>query len=171
MNSKTPIDRPWWQRWEVVLVTASVAVAVAFAIAMVALASIKPLSPLETTLFQIVILLISLGGGLFGSYKFGQNSVANRHHARSALRSVIMLHRGILQLSRNLASLNARRPDRRFDQLQHFVQLLLIASLTAIEDWRDVIPDDFEDVGDRFEQPEPGRRDPENDGPNRTDSR
>ena len=70
----------------------------------------------------------------------------------------------------NAASV-ARDPARRFDQLQHFVQLLLIASVTAIEDWRDVIPDDFEDVGDRFEQSEPGRRDPENDGLNRTDSR
>ena len=150
-----------WLRWEVILIGASVAVSVIFAAVMVTITAKRPLSPLETMLFQIVTLGVGLGGGLFGSYKFGQNFAANKQHARSALRSVIVLHRGILELSSTISRLNERRPDGRFDLLQALVSQLSNVCSSAIADWRDVIPDDFEGR----------RRNSENGGSNRTDSR
>ena len=156
--------KPIWRRWDLALVAGSIAVGLVFIIAMAVVASLRDLSPLELVLFQIIALGISLGGGIFGSYKFGQSSAANKQFARSALRSVIVLQMGILELSRTIGQFNARNPDRRLELLQVLIRQLATVCSSAIADWRDVIPDDFEDVGDTLEQSKSSQRSSENDG-------
>lgn len=134
-----------WLRWELAIVVVSIAVSVTFAAVMVIIASQRPLSPLEAILFQLLALGVGLGGGLFGSYKFGQNSSSSRQYARSALRSVSALFGGIQRLYEAVALLNAERPDPRLDQLQLHIQSQLDVADAAINDWRDVIQGDSGD--------------------------
>lgn len=131
-----------WFRWEIALIVVSIAISMAFAAAMVIIASQRPLSSLEAVLLQLLALGIGLGGGLFGSYKFGQNSALDKQYARSALRSVLALFSGIRRLYEAVALLNAERPDPRLDQLQLHIQSQLDIADAAINDWRDVIQGD-----------------------------
>ena len=156
-----------WLRWELALVAVSIAVSVTFASAMVIIAAQRPLSPLEAVLFQLLALGAGLGGGLFGSYKFGQNSAANKQFARSALRSVMVLYRSIAGLHDYIG----RRSPAEYERsaiLELLVTQMDVAQ-SAVADWRDIIPENFEDVGESLEQTNV-RRSPENDDPRGTDS-
>ena len=134
---------------------------------MVVITARRPLSPLEALLFQLIVLFVGLGGGLFGSYKFGQNSAANKQFARSALRSVMVLYRSIAGLYDYIG----RRSPTEYEQsaiLELLVTQMDVAQ-SAVADWRDIIPADFEDVGESLEQPD-ARRSPRNGDPNGTNS-
>ena len=158
---------PKWIRWEIAVVVISIAIAVAFAVAMVVIASIRPLSPLEAMLFQVIVLFVGLGGGLFGSYKFGQNSAANKQFARSALRSVMVLYRSIAGLHDYIG----RRSPVEYER-SAILELLITqmdVAQSAVADWRDIIPEDFEDVGESLEQPNASRSQGNGD-PHGTDS-
>jgi hypothetical protein len=99
-----------------------------------------------------LVLGFSLGGGIFGSYKFGQNTAANRQFARSALRSVLVLYRGLLRLQDTLELLRTTESDAQINVLQELVNVQVHVAASAIADWRDVIPEDFADVGQTLEQ-------------------
>lgn len=148
-----------WLRWEAVLIVVSVLASLVFAGAMIWTASIRPLSGLETVLFQIIVLFVGLGGGLFGSYKFGQASseqVARdviRPHARSALRSVIVLNNNLMALHEPIEQLARDTSDERVAMLHHLVDASNRVAVSAIDDWRDVIPEDFQDIGETVAHP------------------
>ena len=176
MTSRKSIGKSRWVRWDIGLVIISVLSAIAFAIFMVIISSNRPLSPLETILFQLLVLVAGLGGGLFGSYKFGQSSAARaardvmRPHARSALRSVIVLYRGIERLSDAIESLKRDEPDTRsLELLQYVVYDQLSAADSAIADWRDIIPEDFADVDETLGAPEIRMRSREDDDSSQAD--
>ena len=111
--------------------------------------------------------LISLVLGLFGSYLLGRYAVrglpydAIRPHARSALRSVLVLHRGLLRLSRSINRLDSDTPDARFESLQAQVQNQVDVAASTIADWRDVIPGDYEEVVSTLELRDNGREERE----------
>ena len=75
-------------------------VCVAFAILVVLVSSTRPLTPLEATLLQVVI----LGTGLSASYLFSQRAARvaaeqlMKPHARSAFRRVKSLYTGLFYL-------------------------------------------------------------------------
>ena len=158
MNSKNPAVKSWWKHWEVALIGASIMIAVIFAAIMVIIAANRPLSYLEATLFQIIALGAGLAGGLYGSYKFGQRTAANRLYARSALRSVLVLHSGIRRLYHAIEVLKTGKSDERLDLLQLQIEDQLEVANAAINDWRDVITDGLDDVDGMFEQTGPGER-------------
>ena len=148
------IQKPKWLRWEASLIVGSIAVALAFVIAMAVVASLRDLSPLEAVLFQIIGLGVSLSGGLYGSYKFGQNSAANKQFARSALRSVMVLYRSIEGLYDYIGRRGA--PDGERSAILQLLVTQMDVAQSAIADWRDIIPEDFEDVGGTLEHPTQG---------------
>ena len=142
-------------RWEILLVAVSIVVGLAFAGFMISIAAQRELKPLEALLFQIIILGVSLVGGLIGSYKFGQNVAANRQYARSALRSVLVLFRGLQRLHENVKQLSDTDPsDARFGPLQSHIESQMDLAYSVINDWRDLIPEEFEDVGGNLERPQ-----------------
>lgn len=163
MNQSKPI---WW-RWDLALIAGSIAVGVAFVVTIAVVASRRELSPLELALFQIITLGISLGGGLFGAYKFGQNAGANKQFARSALRSVMVLYRSIAGLYDYIGRREMAEHER--SAILQYLTTQMDVAQSAIADWRDIIPEDFEDVGETLEQPN-ARRDLANDDPNRANS-
>ena len=142
-----------------------IAVAVALTIAMLLVSAFKPQA--FTTLVFALWQLISLAVGLFGSYLFGRHAArqaahfAIRPHARSALRKTLVLYRGIRRLSTAVERLHPREsvePDARFGLLQLLIDDQANVARAAIADWRDVIPDDFEDVVKTLDLPEDLRR-------------
>ena len=142
-------------RWDVTLVVVSILIGLAFAGYMVWTTAERELSPREAVLFQIIILGVSLVGGLIGSYKFGQSAATNKQYARSALRSVLVLFGGLQRLR------DAVEQVAIADQAGDRLQLLLLQidsqmdlANSAINDWRDLIPEEFEDVGGNLERPE-----------------
>ena len=143
-----------WLRWELVLVAISIIVALTFAGIMVGIAASRPLSPLEAVLFQIIALGVGLVGGLFGSYKFGQSVAANRQYARSALRSVLVLFRSLQRLYEAIERLKlGSSSNEQFEQLQLHIENQMDIVRSVINDWRDLIPEEFEDVGENLERP------------------
>ena len=140
-----------------------VSVAIILAVCMILVSAFRqePLSNVELALWEV----ISLSLGLFGSYLFGRYAAqeitrnAIRPHARSALRSVLVLHRGLRRLSRSVYRLNAHDPDPRFDSLQAQVEDQVAVAASTIADWRDVIPDDYEDVVATLDQLDNRRED------------
>ena len=144
-----------WLRWELLLVISSILIALAVAAFMVSVAAQRELTPLEALLFQIIALGVGLGGSLFGSYKLGQNAPANRQYARSALRSVLVLFRSLQRLHQSIEQLKVSdSSDERFSPLQLQIENQMDIAYSVINDWRDLIPEEFEDVGENLERPD-----------------
>ena len=137
------------------MIVISILVGLVFAGFMVSIAAQRELKPLEALLFQFIILLVSLGGGLVGSYKVGQNAAANRQYARSALRSVMVLFRSLERLHQAIEQLKINdSTSERFGSWQLHVETQMDIAHSVINDWRDLIPEEFEDVGENLERPE-----------------
>ena len=108
------------------------------------------LSGLESTLFSV----ITLGIGLLGSYRFGQISAANRLYARSALRSVLVLRKGIGRLHDAVALLRTTDNDEQIHLLQLYILNQMDVADAAVNDWSDVIRSDSTDVASEVDQME-----------------
>ena len=123
-------------------------IAVAAAIGFVVLSFVRSTTPVENALFQILIAVT----GLFGSYIFGRNSAMAaahdviRPHARAAFRRVTTLYNSLHRLSARIEELKQEQPDYRLDLIQVLVNEQIEAGRDAIEDWREIIPEDVEEI-------------------------
>ena len=105
-------------------------------------------TPFETVLFQVVILV----AGLLGSYMYGKNAAAEaardviRPHARSAFRRVFSLYKSLYNLSDRIEAMRRDDPDPRLDVIQTTVDEQITAGQDALEDWRDIIQDDVDEI-------------------------
>ena len=119
-----------------------------FAMGMVVLTLFRSPTPFETALLQFVILLT----GLWGAYIMGKQSALSaareliRPHARSAFRRVLSLHRSIYNLSVRIDGLQAKDSDPRLDVIRAIVDEQITAGQDALEDWRDIIPEDVDEM-------------------------
>ena len=128
-------------------------IAIAFAVWMAIVASDRKLTPLEAVLFQFVVLVVGLGGSLIGSYKFGQNMPANKQYARSALRSVLVMFRSLRRSYDAIERLKTEYPSNAgMESLQLHIEDQMDIASSVINDWRDLIPEEFEDVGENLER-------------------
>ena len=118
------------------------------AVAFVVLNFFRNMSPVENTLFQVLI----SGTGLLGSYIFGRSSARAgaldvvRPHARAAFRRVAGLYNGLYRLSETIENLKEAGPDHRLDLIQALVHEHIATGQDAIEDWRDIVPDEVEEI-------------------------
>ena len=111
---------------------------------MVVVSSKRALTPFEASLLQIV----TLSTGLVASYLFGQKtaSVAN---ARSAFRRVVRLYASLSRLAVRIEDLRQKQnvdKHQALDLIEAVVQEQIPAGADALEDWRDIVPDDVKDV-------------------------
>ena len=122
------------------LLTAFVIVTVAFVI----LNFFRSMSPVENTLFQVLI----SATGLLGSYIFGKNSAraGALPHARAAFRRVFALYSSLYRLSDRIEELKNEGPDHRLDLVQALVNEHIATGQDAIEDWRDIVPDEVKEI-------------------------
>jgi hypothetical protein len=135
------------KRAGIVLIVASISVAVIFSI----VAMYRSLTGLENVLLQV----FSLGIGLIGSYVLGRESAGEaakailKPHARSAFRRLLSLYQS---LSRLAVSIQNARPDADpvnssiLNKLEAIVIEQIATADDAIEDWRDIVPEDVEEL-------------------------
>lgn len=137
------------KRAGIIFVFVSILVAVIF----VFVAAIRTLTPLENVLLQF----FSLGLGLIGSYILGRESARAaaremvKPHARSAFRRLLSLYRSLSRLAYAIqtARLICNSDNNNFfilDKLEGIVIEQIATADDALEDWRDIVPEDVEEL-------------------------
>ena len=98
--------------------------------------------------------VVSLALGVYGSYKFGQNAARAaaqdviRPHARSAVRRLLAWRDSLLSLSVRIEDFRLDGEDPRLDIIQVIIEEQLPAGDFAIEDWRDIVPEEVDEIVD-----------------------
>ena len=120
------------------------------------IASRRDLNGLENTLFQV----LSLGLGLLGSFIFGRESAKDaaleiiKPHAKSAFRRLISLNQSLYRVASVIASAKQNNEDEMqsavLPVLEAVVTEQLVAVNHALEDWRDVVPEEYDEVNKRL---------------------
>lgn len=122
--------------------------AVALAIGMIVVSAFRPLSTLETALWQ----LISLTAGLFGSYLLGRRAAREaamemvRLHARPAVRRLLAIRDSLLRLSAKVEEFQREEQDPRLAIILAIVEERVGIAESAVDDWRDVASDDVDEA-------------------------
>ena len=125
-----------------------VAGAIALAVVMVNVSAERELSTLELILWQVVSLLL----GLSGSYWFGRNAARDsardviRPHARLAVRSLLGLRDSLRALIHRIEDYQDEDADYCLEVIQAIVEEQMPVSDSAIEDWRDITPEDVIEI-------------------------
>ncbi len=118
------------------------------------------MSVVELALWQV----ISLALGLFGSYLFGRQSAhqaareSQRPYARTAFRRVLNLYGSLEQLLNRIGRYNEQNPNQRLEIIYAIVAEQLETGNFALEDWRDIIPDDVDEIVARWQAQQPLKR-------------
>jgi hypothetical protein len=129
-----------------------VLLSIVLSVVMIKVTSSRPLTALEGTLFQMVI----LGAGLWGSYRISQEAAARAvvPGARSAFRRVKSLYGSIervLNVIEEYQSKTSVDTDRGLEVIQAIVFEQHVTQADALEDWRDIVPEDVEEIETRLE--------------------
>ena len=119
----------------------------------------RALTSTEAALFQVVILILGLGGSALLGRAYEQQAAANmvKPHARSAFRRLLSLYSGLgrLQTSvqerrRSLASMTDPETSAvdltDVDAALNLIEMQVVEQIgtadDAMEDWRDLVPDE-----------------------------
>lgn len=115
-------------------------------------ATTRPLTNLESVLLQLFTLVTAL----IGSFFFGRQSAREtagdiiRPHARSAFRRLVSLYRSLSRVAYIIeSSQNSESPKDCqviFVKLEVIVGEQLVAADDALKDWRDIVPEDVEEL-------------------------
>ncbi len=75
-----------------------------------------------------------------------------RLHARPASRRVLYLYLSLARLSDRIREYHTENPDNRLDVIDAIVEEQLGTMDAALEDWRDIVPGDVEEITNRMER-------------------
>lgn len=137
-----------------IVIIGAIGGAVVLSVGIVIVSAFRPLSTLETALWQ----LITLAAGLYGSYLLGQKAAREsamellRLHARSAVRRLLAIRDSWHRLTHRIEELQREERDPRLDVIQAIVEERATIGDAAIEDWRDVAADEVDEVVSLWER-------------------
>lgn len=117
---------------------------VAIAIFNIVVSSKRGLTPLEDSLMW----LFGLATALIGSYLFARR-YADKPHARSAFRRILRLYDSLSRLGKAISKAQKTNPNENngiLQVLQAIVTEQIATADDALEDWRDIIPKDVEEI-------------------------
>jgi hypothetical protein len=135
---------------------------------MITIASRRTLTTLELTLFQV----IALGLGIGASYAFGRQSAQMsarelvKPHARGAFRRLVSMYEAlqkvgiVIQERRELFAVamnleNGTIPKVQADAALDVLEALVVGQIgtanDAMEDWRDIVPDEVQEIERRLQ--------------------
>jgi len=130
------------------------------------LSNSRTLSSFENTLFQIFILSISIFGGSFISQPLAEENARKRisPHAKSAFRRLISLYLSISYIQNITKHVNPigtgdEECNRKLLIIQTIAQEQTNSAKDALEDWRDLVPDEVEELYKRFNRVETSAED------------
>lgn len=135
-------------------------VAASFAIGalFIYMSTVRALTTLENSFFQ----MFTLSAGLIGSYFLGRESAAQnakelmKPHARSAFRRLVALYRGLsridgeIQVSR-LSLSTDEYLNSCLGKLEGMVTEQIATAADALEDWNDIVPEDVQELKQKLE--------------------
>ena len=115
-----------------------------------------------TYLEGVILQLFTLLAGLGGSFIFGRRSAREtareiiKPHARSAFRRLLSLYQSLSRVAATIeSSQNFESPVENrvtLARLEAIVAEQLASADDAIEDWKDIVPEDVKDLDQRFSQ-------------------
>ena len=115
-------------------------------------ANMRTVTDLEGVLLQI----IALATGLVGSFFFGRRSAHEaakeiiKPYARSAFRRLLSLYRSLSRVASILASSQDFESRESYQVMHAKLEGIVVEQLTtagdALEDWRDIVPEDVEEL-------------------------
>jgi hypothetical protein len=132
------------------LIAASVVVSLIF----IVISTYRQLTGLESTLLQI----FSLGLGLIGSFIIGREGTKKaaedmiKPHAKSAFRRVLSLYNSLSRLATVIEYQKEQMPGNKvalhsLQMLQGIVIEQLATADDALEDWKDILPEELNKLG------------------------
>lgn len=134
------------ERWLPLLLVVAAFVVAGFSIF---IAAQRSLTSLENTLLQA----FSLALGLVGSFYFGKQSATDaakqiiKPHARSAFRRLISLYESLSRVGTEIEnSKNSQSESITIAKMEAIVVEQLATADDALEDWRDIVPDEVEEL-------------------------
>jgi len=144
-----------------IIATILIVLAIAFSVLSAYVATQRTLTGLEGALLQVLILLSGLGG----SFIFGQQSAKDaareiiKPHARSAFRRLLSLYFSLSRVTVEIRNvLNSEKVGTRERVALERLDAIVIEQLTtadhALEDWRDIIPEDVKELYERLAKKE-----------------
>jgi uncharacterized protein (UPF0333 family) len=121
------------------------------AVLFIYISSKRTLTTLENSLLWLVGLTVSIGG----SYIISRSSVEKtaqvhvKRYARSSFRRVFSLYRFISRLAHTIT--NDRNSDffsadQELDKIEAIIKSEIYTAYDAIEEWRDIVPEDVEEI-------------------------
>ena len=135
----------WWRDLPLIALTGVFAIAL---VTVIVLSSIRPLHPSVQYVFQAITLVAAL----LGSYRFGRNTAKEaaydviRPHARAALRRILTLRDSLFRLSIRIEDYKIDQYDVRLDVIQAIIDEQIPTGGSAVEDWRDIVPEDVDEI-------------------------
>ncbi len=118
-------------------------------------ATTRALTGLESSFLQV----FTLGMGLTGSFIFGRRSAKEsameiiKPHARSSFRRVLALYASLSRVSAIINSSKEENMDN-YDIILAKLEVIVTEQLhtidDAVEDWRDMVPEDVEELNNKL---------------------
>ena len=116
------------------------------------IATKRTLSGLESILWQIFV----FAGGLAGSFIFGRQSAYQaareiiKPHARSAFRRLLSLYHSLSRAATAIQSVQISDSQENYQVALARLEEIVIEQMStaddALEDWRDIVPEDVEEL-------------------------
>jgi hypothetical protein len=132
-------------------------VAIGISALVVYITTTRTLSPVESILWQVFVLT----AGLAGSFIFGRQSAKEaaremiKPHARSAFRRLVSLYESLSRAAKVIESSQGSEAHENHQVILATLDAIVTEQLTtaddALEDWRDVVPEDVEELKQQLE--------------------
>ncbi len=149
-------EKPWYLKVDIWGPCLLILISVGVAIAYVVIASLKTgkMTSLETIMFQ----LFSLIAGITASFIFGKQSTKQaakeliKPHVRSAFRRSMSLYKSLSRLAATIKQEKQKEVANNnlvLEKLEAIVIEQINTADDALEDWRDIVPEDVKEITDK----------------------
>ena len=124
---------------------------------LVYIAATRDLSGLESVLLQIILLAIGSSISFFAGHRSASEAAEAiiKPHARSAFRRLLSLYRSLSWAVTEIESSKSSESDEDYQVVLARLEAIVIEQLAtaddALEDWRDIVPEDVEELTENFD--------------------
>ncbi len=152
---KNKVKRKFFFSLDAIFGTVSIIFSIGVSIIFILMASIREFSSLENTFFQIFITALAVGGSFLWGRKISQiySNKTIKGYARPAFRRASFLFFSLIRLNNNIKEeIQTNKNQNSLEKFQASVIEQIYISLDALEDWRDIIPEDVKEIEQSMEK-------------------
>ena len=139
------------------VVPVSIGVGIIVLLSVVDIAAARDLSGLESVLLQIMSLAIGSGVSFYIGRQSAQSAAREiiKPHARSAFRRLVSLYRSLQRAATTIEAAQGLEADENREVTLAKLEVIVSAQLTtaddALEDWRDIVPEDVNEIHQKLQ--------------------